>query len=69
MVKKKKKSISLWPVVDEIDETIEKLAAAKKKASAADKRILNLRIKSIRGLRKIATARCGGLDLYRPSKM
>jgi hypothetical protein len=69
MAKKKKKSISLWPVVRAIDETIEKLTAAKKRASAAGKRILNLRIKSIRGLRRIATARCRALDLYRPPKI
>jgi hypothetical protein len=69
MAKKKKGTISLRPVVDEIDETIERLKRAKKKASAAGKRILNLRIKSIRGLRKIATARCGALDLYRPPKI
>jgi len=31
MAKKKKKSISLWPVVHAIDETIEKLAAARRR--------------------------------------
>jgi hypothetical protein len=66
---KKNKKVSLYPVVREIDKTLKKLAAVKRTASAAGKKMLALRIKSIRGLRKIATARCKRLSLWPPRKI
>ena len=69
MAKKKKGSISLRPVVDAIDDTVARLIKAKKRAPAAAKSALNLRIKSIRGLRRIAAARCRALDLWHPPQI
>jgi hypothetical protein len=69
LVARKNKKVSLYPVVKEIDKTLKKLAAAKKTASTAGKKILALRIKSIRGLHKIAIARCRGLSLWPPRKI
>jgi hypothetical protein len=61
--KKRKRSVSLKPVVDAIDETIEELREAKKKASDEDKEDLDCKIKLIRGLRTFACAQCKGLNL------
>jgi hypothetical protein len=69
LMAKKKKKVSLYPVVKEIDKTVRELTAVKKTASAAAKKILALRIRSIRGLRKIATARCKRLSLWPPRKV
>lgn len=66
MPKKRKTGISLRPVVDAIDDTITKLTTAKKKASAEGKRVLNLKIKSMRSLRSNALSRCRALDLWIP---
>jgi hypothetical protein len=64
---KKSKKVSLYPVVKEIDRTLKKLAAAKKTTSRVGKKILALRIKSIRGLRSIAITRCKRLSLWPPA--
>jgi hypothetical protein len=69
LMAKKNKKVSLYPVVKEIDKTLKKLAAVKRTASAAGKKILALRIKSIRGLHKIAIARCKRLSLWPPPKV
>jgi hypothetical protein len=61
---KKKRKVTLYRVVKEIDRTVKELRAARRTASAAGKRILALRIKSVRGLRGIACARCKGLSLW-----
>jgi hypothetical protein len=63
----KSKKVSLYPVVKEIDRTLRKLAAAKRTASSAGKKILSLRIKSIRGLRSITINRCKRLSLWPPA--
>jgi hypothetical protein len=64
--KGKKGSISLRPVVDAIDDTITELTRARKRASDEAKRVLNLKIKSMRSLRSEATTRCRALDLWIP---
>jgi hypothetical protein len=64
--KRKKGSISLRPVVDAIDDTITELTRARKRASDEAKRVLNLKIKSMRSLRSEAMTRCRALDLWIP---
>lgn len=61
--KKKKRSVSIRPVVDAIDETIEELKTAKKKASDEDKEDLDCKIKLIGAVRTFACALCRGLNL------
>jgi hypothetical protein len=60
------KYVSLKAVVKEIDRTVRKLTALKRTTAAEDKRILNLRIKSVRRLRKNVYSYCRLLSVWPP---
>jgi hypothetical protein len=64
--KRKKGSVSLRPVVDAIDDTITKLIRAKKKTSIEGRRVLNLKVRSMRSLRSEALTQCRALDIWIP---
>jgi hypothetical protein len=60
------KYVSLKAVVKEIDRTVKKLTALKRTTAAADRRILNLRIKSVRRLRTNVYSHCKALSVWPP---
>jgi hypothetical protein len=61
-----RKSVSLKPVVKDIDKATKALEKILWKASPKDQKKLNLKIKALRGLKARAKLICHGLNIWVP---